>query len=90
MEGRLGGPRPISDVVAGVDLGGTTIKFATADRTGKLLKSECIAPESHRGPGDVLNRIAGTLTRMLHEGIRRGSCCDANDHASGQLYRNQP
>jgi glucokinase len=55
----------MKDVVAGVDLGGTSIKLAIADSQGSLLFSQSIDTESHRGPSDVIERIAQSIERML-------------------------
>jgi len=55
----------MKDVVAGVDLGGTSIKLAIADSQGGLLFSQSIDTDSHRGPSDVIERMAQSIARML-------------------------
>jgi len=55
----------MSEVVAGIDLGGTSIKIAIADRLGHILDSESIPTYAHRGPDDVLARMSDQVETML-------------------------
>lgn len=54
----------MSDVFAGVDLGGTTIGGVLADHYGNILAQTSIPTESYQGPEAVLVRI-GTLVEGL-------------------------
>ncbi len=52
------------DVYAGVDLGGTAVKCAIAQRDGRILAEESIPTQSHQGPEAVLARVAQTVGRL--------------------------
>lgn len=54
----------MSDVLMGVDLGGTSIKLAVADGQGTLLAQDAIPTDSYRGPEDVLRRIAEAVEQL--------------------------
>ena len=54
----------MAGLLAGVDLGGTSIKAALADESGRVLAREVIPTESHQGPDGVLARIADLLERL--------------------------
>lgn len=54
-------------VYVGVDLGGTNVKIALADFEFGILAQDSIPTESHRGPDDVLNRIAECIERLGEE-----------------------
>lgn len=54
-------------VVAGADLGGTTVSIALARCDGSLVAESKIATESHKGPEDVLNRIADQVLLLAQE-----------------------
>jgi glucokinase len=56
----------MSGVFAGIDLGGTTLKAVIADAAGNQLAHRAVPSEAHRGPADVLARMAG-LVRELWE-----------------------
>lgn len=51
-------------LLAGVDLGGTTIKAAVANQTGEILASGTIPTESHAGPQAVIERIGNLCGRL--------------------------
>ena len=51
-------------VYASVDLGGTNIKCAFGDETGRIICTDSTPTESHEGPARVLDRIA-ELVNML-------------------------
>jgi glucokinase len=51
-------------LLAGVDLGGSTVSAALADADGRVVCERKIATEAHAGPADVLRRIA-ELVRSL-------------------------
>lgn len=55
----------MSGLLAGVDLGGTSIKAAVADDTGDLLAQDAISTESHLGPASVLERTSELLRRLV-------------------------
>lgn len=57
----------MSDVFAGVDLGGTRIKAALADADGQLVLERITETQSHSGPEAVLQRIADLVTSMAYE-----------------------
>jgi len=48
----------VSDIYAGIDLGGTMLKCALAGEDGKILAEKSVPTESHEGPEHVLRRIA--------------------------------
>lgn len=54
----------MAGLFAGVDLGGTSIKAALADHTGRVIAREVIPTESHQGPDGVLVRIANLIQRL--------------------------
>ena len=51
----------MAGLLAGVDLGGTSIKAALADESGRVLARDVIPTESHQGPDGVLARIADLI-----------------------------
>jgi glucokinase len=55
----------MAGLLAGVDLGGTSIKTALADESGRVVSCEVIPTESHQGPDAVLARIADAIQRLL-------------------------
>jgi glucokinase len=54
----------MAGLLAGVDLGGTSIKAALADESGRVLARDVIPKESHQGPDGVLARIADLIQRL--------------------------
>ncbi len=54
----------VSELVAGVDLGGTTISIALADPDGTIAAESQIATDSHEGPKGVLARIAECVEHL--------------------------
>jgi glucokinase len=57
----------MNPVVAGIDLGGTSIKAAIADQDGKIILHRSIPTGSHDGPEIVLDRMAGLIELLLSE-----------------------
>ncbi|MBZ5562464.1 MAG: ROK family protein [Acidobacteriia bacterium] len=51
-------------VYASVDLGGTNIKCAYGDESGRIICSDCTPTQSHEGPRAVLDRIAGLVNAL--------------------------
>ena len=54
----------MGQLIAGVDLGGTTIKVALSDQPGKVQCKEAIPTDSHLGPQDVVTRIGSLLESL--------------------------
>jgi glucokinase len=54
----------MSDLFAGVDLGGTTITAALARRDGTVVADDQFPTEAYRGPEGVLDRIADLVDRL--------------------------
>jgi glucokinase len=54
----------MAGIYASVDLGGTNIKCAFGDDTGKIICSDSIPTHSHQGPRVVLDRIAGLVNDL--------------------------
>lgn len=63
----------MSELLAGIDLGGTSIKAAIADVAGNVLIRESIPTESHAGPDTVIQRIAELVLRLQHQAENGGS-----------------
>ena len=57
----------MSQVLAGIDLGGTNIKAALARHDGTRLIERTIPTESHRGPQGVIDRMAELLLELAAE-----------------------
>ena len=57
----------MNDWLAGVDLGGTSIKAAIADGAGNLRLTRSVPTESHRGPEDVVRRIGELVFSALRD-----------------------
>lgn len=57
----------MSDLYAGVDLGGTSIKCVVGDDTGNILLRRSIPTDSHGGPEDVLRRIGEAIRQLTRE-----------------------
>jgi len=55
----------MDDLYVGVDVGGTSIKFALAHYDGTLIGEDSILTDSHEGPDRVLTRIAGQTREMV-------------------------
>jgi glucokinase len=51
-------------VYGGVDLGGTNIKAVLGDSRGNVTCRDSIPTESHRGPEDILSRMAALMRRL--------------------------
>ncbi len=51
----------------GVDIGGTNTKIGLVDINQKFLAEESFPTLSERGPEDLVERIAGTVTKLLEE-----------------------
>ena len=63
----------MSQFLAGVDLGGTSIKAALANGTGEIFVSDSVPTESHAGPVAVIERIAALVRRLISQGGNIGS-----------------
>lgn len=59
----------MTELFAGIDLGGTTIAAAIADRHGKVIAETETVTNSHEGPLAVIDRI-GDLVGYLAEGAK--------------------
>lgn len=51
----------MKQILAGIDVGGTTIKAALAELDGTIIEQTAIPTDSHRGPGHIIDRIASLL-----------------------------
>ncbi len=60
----------MSDLFAGVDLGGTSIKCVLGGPDGEVLFQRSIPTDSHAGPDNVLQRIAETIQLLTQEAGR--------------------
>ena len=60
----------MSELFAGVDLGGTSAKCVLADEKGQILFRRSIATESHAGPERVLSRIGQAIQDLTREAGR--------------------
>ena len=49
----------------GIDLGGTTIKFAVIDETGAIVANDRIATDGEDGHQAVISRMAASASRLL-------------------------
>lgn len=61
----------MSDLLIGVDLGGTTVSVALARPDGQLVQSESMLTRSHDGPQAVLSRIADVVDSLCHKALGR-------------------
>ena len=57
----------MSDLYAGIDVGGTSVKCAIARADGTLLRQDAIPTDSHEGPEAVLQRIGNHVQSMIRE-----------------------
>lgn len=57
----------MSDIYAGVDLGGTRVKCALGTDDGDVLSERIVETDSHDGPEQVLERIGQTVLTMAAE-----------------------
>ena len=57
----------MTNVLAGVDLGGTSVKIALAHREGSFLTEGSIPTESHRGPERTIERIGDHLQQLAEK-----------------------
>ncbi|HWL10703.1 MAG TPA: ROK family protein [Planctomicrobium sp.] len=57
----------MSDLFVGVDVGGTSIKFALAGADGILIKEGSLPTESHLGPEAVVGRIGDYANQLAAE-----------------------
>src|SRR4029453_15719425 len=51
----------------GIDLGGTNVKIGVCDGGGTAIRRTKIATEPHRGPHDVIARIAQAARPLIRE-----------------------
>jgi len=61
----------MSELYAGVDLGGTTIACALSNREGEIACERKVATESHEGPQAVLDRIADVVDTLAADAGQR-------------------
>ncbi len=61
----------MSELYAGIDLGGTTIGGVLADAGGQIVQQASIATESYAGPPAVLDRIVGLVEQLATAAGRR-------------------
>ena len=61
----------MSDLFAGVDLGGTTIACALANQGGEIVCERKVATESHEGPQAVLDRIADLVDALATDVVQK-------------------
>lgn len=54
-------------ILAGIDLGGTTITAGLGDCTGNILLQQSIPTLSEKGPEDVLGRMASLVKKLAQE-----------------------
>lgn len=57
----------MSDLYAGIDVGGTSVKCAIARADGTLLREDAIPTDSHEGPDAVLQRIGNHVQSMVRD-----------------------
>lgn len=55
----------MADVVIAIDFGGTNIRAAAVDRTGRILQRERVPTYAHEGPDAVISRIAECAKRVM-------------------------
>ena len=55
----------MSELLAGVDLGGTSIKIAIAESNGDMIDSKTIPTDAHQGPDAVLSRIGDCVASLM-------------------------
>jgi glucokinase len=55
----------MSELLAGVDLGGTSIKIAIAEPNGDIIDSTTIPTDAHQGPDVVLSRIGDCVASLM-------------------------
>ena len=55
------------EMYVGVDVGGTSIKFALARADGTIIQESHIPTDSHEGPEDVLRRVGEHVNKMSSE-----------------------
>lgn len=54
----------MTSLYAGVDLGGTSIKAAVGENSGRILVQDSIPTDSHEGPAAVIDRIAAVVEQL--------------------------
>lgn len=57
----------MDDVLVGVDLGGTSIKFGVGTSEGELLQTRSIPTDAHEGPQAVIQRIISTVDELARQ-----------------------
>lgn len=57
----------MNGLLAGVDLGGTSVKVGLANEAGEILARGSIPTDSYAGPPDVIERIAVLVSRLVTE-----------------------
>lgn len=75
----------MAELVVGVDLGGTKIYTALADRDGRLLTEIKIPTEARHGPEHVIKRIVDTVNRVKEQGGVDGGVIALGIGAPGPL-----
>jgi glucokinase len=77
------------DTYAGIDIGGTNIKLALTDSTGRVLASRSIPSDAAKGPRDAFGRIAaviGDLTAGREVRAAGVACAGLFDRETGRLH----
>ncbi|MCA8996606.1 MAG: ROK family protein [Planctomycetaceae bacterium] len=57
----------LAEFFVGVDVGGTTVKFALAQDDGRIFHESVIETDSHEGPDDVINRIGNHVSKIVSD-----------------------
>jgi glucokinase len=77
------------DTYAGIDIGGTNIKLALTDSSGRVLVSRSIPTDAAKGPRDAFERIAAALADLAAgRDIRAAgvACAGLFDRSTGRLH----
>ncbi len=74
--------------VVGIDIGGTNMTVATADRSGTVLRRETIPTQRHKGAQQALERVLAVGSRLVSETREQGELIGVGVATMGITYDN--
>ena len=69
-----GSRSPLTDLLLGIDLGGTSVKLGVCDATGAPRARSSVATEPERGSDDAIGRIAETARALIAQSGGARAC----------------
>jgi glucokinase len=75
----------LMEAAAGVDIGGTKIKFALVDRSGTLVYQELVPTEAHLGAEQVMDKVLAGIGRLIAAASEGNTAAKPDVSAEGDI-----